>query len=280
MKNWDFKHKNQILFFIMIVLVLIGFFWFENKHIVVDYYSVSSEKIGEDIDGFRIVQISDLHNAKFGRENEVLVKRIEELKPDVIVITGDLVDSNHTNLECAIQFIKGIVPICDVYYVTGNHEYWLEKSDLDYLINEINEAGVIDIDNTSITIEKGKSQLFMIGLDDKDLRNNTLSTLMDESAESFSILLAHEPQLFEEYAEEKVDLVLSGHAHGGQFRIPFVGGIVAPDQGFLPQYTEGEYQIGQTRMIVSRGLGNSIIPVRLLNDPEIVCVDLNRAVER
>ena len=256
-----------------IVIVIILFCNFQNKHLETTHYTYAAEQLGADLEGYRIVQISDLHNAKFGKNNQKLVGRIRECEPDMIVLTGDLVDSNHTNVDRAVQFVDEIVKICPVYYVTGNHEYWLEKSEYDELMDGLIGAGVVILDDQVVEISRGDAKFRLVGLDDKSLTDGTLEALLSDEKE-FPVVLAHEPQYLVRYADTGVDLVLSGHAHGGQFRLPFVGGIVAPDQGFLPEYTAGEYYMDGTEMIVSRGLGNSVIPARLFNYPEIVCVEL------
>ena len=256
-----------------IVIVIILFCNFQNKHLETTHYTYAAEQLDADLEGYRIVQISDLHNAKFGKNNQKLVGRIRECEPDMIVQTGDLVDSNHTNVDRAVQFVDEIVKICPVYYVTGNHEYWLEKSEYDELMDGLIGAGVVILDDQVVEISRGDAKFRLVGLDDKSLADGTLEALLSDEKE-FTVVLAHEPQYLVRYADTGVDLVLSGHAHGGQFRLPFVGGIVAPDQGFLPEYTAGEYYMDGTEMIVSRGLGNSVIPARLFNYPEIVCVEL------
>lgn len=256
-----------------ILIVIILFCNFQNKHLETTHYTYAAEKLGVDLDGYRIVQISDLHNAKFGKNNQKLVDRIRECEPDMIVLTGDLVDSNHTNVDRAVQFVDEIVKICPVYYVTGNHEYWLEASEYDELMSGLTRAGAVILDDQVVEISRGDAKFRLVGLDDKSLADGTLEALLSDEKE-FTVVLAHEPQYLARYAGIGVDLVLSGHAHGGQFRLPFVGGIVAPDQGFLPEYTAGEYYMNGTEMIVSRGLGNSVVPVRLFNYPEIVCVEL------
>lgn len=273
--------KSAIVLLIVIALLL--FCSYQNRHLETTYYTYKAEQLGADLEGYRIVQISDLHNAKFGKNNQKLVDRIRECEPDMIVLTGDLVDSNHTNVDRAVQFVDEIVKICPVYYVTGNHEYWLEKSEYDELMDGLIGAGVVILDDQVVEISRGDAKFRLVGLDDKSLADGTLGTLLnnaqnvaheDSEKNEFTVVLAHEPQYLARYAGTGVDLVLSGHAHGGQFRLPFVGGIVAPDQGFLPEYTAGEYYMNGTEMIVSRGLGNSVIPVRLFNYPEIVCVEL------
>lgn len=267
------KHRRFLIFgFVCVCFVL--FFMYQNKHLVVDNFIVQSEKISGDLDGFKIVQISDLHNANFGRDNDKLLTLIKKQNPDIVVITGDLVDSNHTNINRALEFAQKVQEICPTYYVTGNHEYWLDEKDLDILLSGLRARGITILENECVNIEKGNSSFILVGLDDRNLSDNTLANILQDHKGEFTVVLAHEPQYIFNYSREKVDLVLSGHAHGGQFRLPLIGGVVAPDQGFNPQYTDGEYKINDTTMIVSRGLGNSIIPVRLFNYPEIVCVEL------
>lgn len=263
--------KSAIVLLIVIALLL--FCSYQNRHLETTYYTYKAEQLGADLEGYRIVQISDLHNVKFGKNNQKLVDRIRECEPDMIVLTGDLVDSNHTNVDRAVQFVDEIVKICPVYYVTGNHEYWLDTSEYENLMDGVASAGVIILDDQVVEISRGDAKFRLVGLDDKSLADGTLEALLSDEKE-LTVVLAHEPQYLARYAGTGVDLVLSGHAHGGQFRLPFVGGIVALDQGFLPEYTAGEYYMNGTEMIVSRGLGNSVIPVRLFNYPEIVCVDL------
>ena len=120
---------------LLIVIALLLFCSYQNRHLETTYYTYKAEQLGADLEGYRIVQISDLHNVKFGKNNQKLVDRIRECEPDMIVLTGDLVDSNHTNVDRAVQFVDEIVKICPVYYVTGNHEYWLEKSEYDELMD-------------------------------------------------------------------------------------------------------------------------------------------------
>ena len=266
-------HK-KIIILILIIIILIPFCLYQNKHLVITTYTYESEKLGADLDGYRIVQISDLHNAEFGKENKKLLETIRSCSPDIIIITGDLVDSNHTNVERAVAFVKEAVKIAPVYYVTGNHEYWLDPSENEQMMQGILAAGAYDLDDEAVRIEKGDSSFLLVGLDDQHLSDETLKNLLQEQKNELSIVLAHEPQYLQNYANAEADLVLTGHAHGGQIRLPFVGGIVAPDQGFLPEYTSGQYNSADTEMIVSRGLGNSIIPVRLFNYPEVVCVEL------
>ena len=270
-----FKINKKIIIAIIVFILLFIFFYYQNKHIVTSNYIYESAKVGTDLDGYRIVCISDLHNASFGKNNKKLLKDIKDCSPDIIVITGDLVDSNHTNIERALDFAEQAANIAPVYYVTGNHEYWLDKTDYEELMAGLSDIGVIILNDSIVRIDKGNSSFMLAGLDDNSLNNGVLKDLVKDSND-LVVVLAHEPQYITNYANSNVDLVLSGHAHGGQFKIPFAGGVYAPDQGFFPQYVSGKHIRDNTELIISRGLGNSVIPIRLFNYPEIVVVELKR----
>lgn len=273
--------RKYIIIFVLIVTIFL-FFFYQNKHIVISEYNYDSVKIPASFDGFKIVLLSDIHNAEFGKNNSVLIDKVMEQKPDIITITGDLVDSDRTNIDKTLSLAKELVKICPVYYVTGNHEYWLDANNFDKLITGLKSAGVNVMVNDVIYLSSLEDEIAIIGADDCNLFDDTvkmLSTQIDESKDNelkncFKLLLAHEPQYLYKYSSADVDLVLSGHAHGGQFRFPYIGGIVAPDQGLFPKYSSGEYFENSTTMIVSRGIGNSVIPVRLFNYPDIVVVNL------
>lgn len=259
-----------------IIVALLCFFHYENYHLVVTEFTYVNEFVENYPDGYRIVQISDLHNAVFGRNHRTLVDRITELAPDMVVITGDIVDSNHTDIDAAIDLVDQLAELYPVYYVTGNHEYWLDEDDRRRLFEEMEQAGAVLLFNEAVTVNASGGTFDLIGLDDKSLADDTLKALLSEcNSETLNIVLAHEPQYIEKYAVTDADLVLCGHAHGGQFILPLIGPVVAPDQGLFPQYTSGAYHMDHMTMFVSRGLGNSIIPVRLFNDPEVVCIDLS-----
>ncbi|MGN0447890.1 MAG: metallophosphoesterase [Acutalibacteraceae bacterium] len=246
-------------------------------------YTVSSDRLPEAFDKFRIAHVSDLHNTEIGKNNEKLLNILKEAKPDIIAITGDLIDSRNTDIEKALQFAKEAVKIAPCYYVTGNHEARI--SEYDSLKNGLTELGVNVLENERIDLERSGEKLTVIGINDPSFQtdylfgnseaiaNKSISQLMNEN-DSFTLLLSHRPELFKIYADNKVDLVLSGHAHGGQFRLPFAGGLIAPNQGLFPKYDAGLYTEENTNMIVSRGIGNSIIPLRFNNRPEVVLIEL------
>lgn len=267
-----------------IVLILLAYLIWGNTALTVNNTIISSSRIPAAYSGFRIAQVSDLHNAEFGEKNIKLLELLSESKPNIIAITGDLVDAGHTDIGVALDFAKEAVKIAPVYYVTGNHEASL--SQYDELIAGLETIGVTVLDNDAVQLNHGKEAISLIGLSDPDFTikgdifgeapamvKTKLSSLVDDES-SYTILLSHRPELFESYARCSIDLVLSGHAHGGQFRLPFIGGLIAPNQGLFPQYDAGLYTSGSTNMIVSRGLGNSIIPIRFNNCPEVVVIEL------
>lgn len=276
------KYLN-IYILIIIALMLVLFVYKQNNDIKVNNISYTNNRIPESFDNYNIIQISDLHNKQFGKGHFKILKKIEMLEPNIILITGDIIDRRRYNLDVALEFVKGAKKIAPVYYVPGNHEAWSFK----YL--EISEAltaaGVTVLNNQQVEISKNNQVINIMGLMDAafDTDENydylNLEKFKENLAKfsfpkNFSVLLSHRPEIFNLYVNSEIDLVFSGHAHGGQFRLPFIGSLFAPNQGFFPKYTQGMYTEKKTSMVVSRGLGNSLIPLRLFNKPEIVKVTL------
>ena len=268
------------IFFILLIWTV----W-SNKALMVSTISISSSHIPAAFSGFRIAQVSDLHNSEFGKNNTELLKLLSESRPDIIAITGDLIDANHTDVGIALGFAQESVRIAPTYYVTGNHE--AASPQYDTLKAGLEEAGVIVLEDEAVSLERNGETITLLGLGDPDFTvkgdmfgetSAMVSTKLknlDDGEGGYTILLSHRPELFETYVNCGIDLVFAGHAHGGQFRLPFISGLVAPNQGLFPQYDAGLYTDGSTSMVVSRGIGNSIIPFRFNNRPEIVLVELN-----
>lgn len=266
-----------------VILLLCGWIAWTNLNITTTRLTIKNETLPAEFTGYKIAEIADLHNHEWGNK---LLDRLEQEQPDMIAITGDLVDSSHTDFDTAMNFIEQAKKIAPIYYVTGNHEAWL--GNYPELERRLAAAGVHMMDDRSEWIEKNGAKINLIGVQDPDfVERDTFEGIQKAvvtsklkpllKADAFNIVLCHRPELFEGYVEAGADLVLTGHAHGGQVRIPFVGGLVAPNQGFLPDYTEGVYHKNGTDMVVSRGLGNSIIPVRINNMPELVIVTLEHS---
>ena len=278
------NRKKRVLFVVVFVLVvLIVWTLWGNTALEVNEYEVVSDRIPQDFEGFRIAQVSDLHNAEFGEGNEKLIQLLSQTDPDVIVITGDLIDSRHTDIEIALDFARQAIKLAPVYYVSGNHEARVHEYE-DLKIG-LAEAGVVILENQKVQITREGESITLMGIadpsfqedylfgDSESVARQAIEDLQNES-DGYTILLSHRPELFDLYVDTGMDLVFSGHAHGGQFRLPFVGGLVAPNQVFFQKFDEGRFTEENTTMIVSRGVGNSIIPVRFNNRPEIVLVTL------
>ncbi len=287
MKKGFFRNKKLWIAVLVLSALLIWLLW-GNTALMIHSIRISSDRLPASFDGFTIVQISDLHNTEFGAGNEKLLRMIEDASPDIIVLTGDLIDSNRTDLKVALDFAGSAAKLAPTFFVTGNHESYIEE--YGQLKNGLNEAGVRTLRNESVLLRKGEDAIELIGLDDPAflLRGNLfgeVSAMMDTKIKGlllkdnpFTILLSHRPELFEVYAENRIDVTLSGHAHGGQIRLPFVGGLIAPNQGLFPKYDAGLFTEGASHMVVSRGLGNSVLPLRVNNRPEIVVVTLRRDI--
>ena len=278
--NW----KIILPIIVAIILVLVVWIRWGNTALEINEYKIVSNSVPQNFHGFRIAQVSDLHNAEFGEGNSKLIQLLSQTEPDIIVLTGDLIDSRQTDIEIALTFAREALKIAPVYYISGNHE--ARVSEYEGLKMGLAEAGVIVLENQKVEITREGESITLMGIDDPSFQENYLfgdsegvakqaiETLLRVS-DGYTVLLSHRPELFELYVETGMDLVFSGHAHGGQFRLPFIGGLVAPNQGFFPKYDAGLFSEENTTMIVSRGVGNSIVPLRFNNRPEIISVDLN-----
>ncbi|MBO5867623.1 MAG: metallophosphoesterase [Oscillospiraceae bacterium] len=278
--------KKRILVTVAIILAVMALLiWMilDSTVLELNTYTIADPELPEGFDGYRIAHISDLHNAQMGKGNEKLLALLREAKPDIIAFTGDMIDSRNTKTEIALQFVAEAVKIAPCYYVTGNHE--ARVSAYEVLKTGLEELGVILLEDASAALERSGDKLFLLGVNDPSFQTDYLlgdsATLMQNKLEllpgeeaDYRILLSHRPELFDVYADAGLNLVLSGHAHGGQFRLPFLGGLVAPNQGLFPQYDSGLYTENGTHMLVSRGIGNSIIPFRLNNRPEVILIEL------
>lgn len=282
------KGKKSTIICIAVVIFIVLGIWIVRGNTVIEVTltTIVSNRLPQSFSGYVIAHVSDLHNAEFGKGNSELLQKLEDGNPDIIVITGDLADSRHTDIDIAVKFANEAMKIAQVYYVTGNHEARLDG--YDRLETGLTDAGVIVLRDEVHRIERSNEEILLIGLDDPGfaLKSNWFGETqaminaklknLNADRNTFSVLLSHRPELFEIYAGNQIDLVLSGHTHGGQIRLPFIGALVAPDQGFFPKYDAGLFHSGNTKMIVSRGLGNSIIPVRVNNRPELVIVTLEK----
>lgn len=279
------KYKRTRIVIILLLLILL-FLYRQNNAICINKISIESDTIPSAFDDYKIVHLSDLHNQAFGKNKEKLLQQIQKINPDIIVLTGDLIDSKRVGDEASLTLVKKLPEHYPVYFVAGNHEAWSDQ--FATLSKKMEKSNVTLLRNEAIVLEKEQEHIYLLGIDDpsfqaganeeKIVALNLANTLRDATPDSYKILLSHRPEHLAVYAQEKIDLIFSGHAHGGQFRLPFIGGLVAPNQGWFPAFTGGVYTELSTQMVVSRGLGNSIIPIRLFNRPEIVVVTLSKTI--
>lgn len=280
---YNIKKVTISLVFLIAFTALIVWIVWGNTALEANTITISSKRIPKAFNGFRIAHISDLHNAKLGAKNEKLLSMLGAAKPDIIVITGDIIDSRHTEIDIATDFAKEAVKLAPCYFVTGNHEARI--STYTELEAGLIESGVTILHDEEAIIERDGGHISLLGIDDPNFTRseggaNSISPKKISglrSTDGYSVLLSHRPEFFLQYCAADIDLALCGHAHGGQIRLPFIGGLVAPGQGLFPKYYSGLYTNENTNMIVSRGIGNSIAPLRFNNRPEIVLVELTSA---
>lgn len=288
MKTKGKKHRGRGCLTALIILALIAaaaaFLIKDSRDdLEISRYEVKSQKLPESFDGFKIVQLSDLHGAEFGEDGMELVEKVKELEPDIIALTGDFV-TDEGDLAAVKKLAGRLTELCPVYFVSGNHEF---GSGLAIKVRNILErAGVKYLSNEYLTISRGEDEILLGGVEDPLAYADMLSPdelaqkMNDAAPDAFKILLGHRNYWMTEYPELPVDLIFCGHAHGGLIRIPGVGGLIGTDRRLFPDFDAGQFNNGRYTLIVSRGLGNSVSIPRIFNRPEIVCVELSSAYAR
>lgn len=268
--------RTIIRFFISAIFTIGVICYWHNNTIATNNYEYENPKIPESFDGFKILQISDWHNKNFGSQ---LFTKVEESNPNIVVLTGDFIDVYNPNEKLALEFFEKLLEKYPVYFITGNHEKALFQRN--YSIQQaVKKQGIIYLDNSSAEITINNETITIYGIKDYTYNKNVdfdMRQTIDKNNTTFSILLAHQPEYFNIYSKYNVDLVLSGHEHGGQIRLPGVGSIYS-HQGWFAPWTAGKHELNDSTMIVSRGLGNSkILPIRIFNQPELVTITLKSA---
>ncbi len=258
----------------------------QNKLIKKTKHTILNNKIPSSFHNFKIVQLSDIHCEKIGLSDQLFFESIKKEKPNIIVITGDILDSYRNQSEVAHNILTQICDIAPCYFVSGNHELRLLK-EYDNLKNVFEKLNIINLSNENKELVINGEKINLVGVEDfnyfikKDKENyyahhyKMLKNLYNE--QYYNILLAHRPEKFSIYEEIGYNLIFSGHAHGGQWNIPFIGRIFSPSQGFFPVYTNGIYKKNNSELIVSQGLGNSSFPMRINNKLELVVVTLKKS---
>lgn len=259
----------------------------QNTNLKETVYDIKVSK-DFDVKKYKIAQISDFHNTNSVRLKRKIIEALKNNKPDIIVITGDLIDSRRTRILKATKFLEDLTAIAPTYYVLGNHES--RKDNVQKITKTFANTGVKILRNETVKLQ---DNLELVGLDDinfsipedeqktladaqtvlKQTLKQNLESVVTQN-DTYKILITHRPEFLTEYSECNMNLVFTGHAHGGQIRLPFIGGMFAPGQGVFPKYTKGMYSNNNTIMIVSCGIGNSKFPFRFNNRPEIVFVNI------
>lgn len=308
-RSW---YLNMLILFVSVIflfLFIVVYSFIIQKYPKTTKYQLTSSKLPSAFNGYKILQISDLHNTLFGENQIRIMSKVKEINPDLIVFTGDLIDYRRFHNEIEIKDNKIVtkkedIPLINlleqlkdypVYMVYGNHERIYNLNDENKLLLDlIDDTGAKFINDKSIKIYKENEYINLLGVADPSTVNMEyfkdnekiiikLDELMKDVKENeYTILLSHRPELLTNayckysniYSKRNIDLVLTGHAHGGQIRLPFVGGLYAPHQGKYPVYDRGIYEMYGVKMITSAGLGNSSFPLRVFNRPEMVLITL------
>lgn len=257
----------------------------QNKKLKVRKTTLKFDKLPQAFDNFKIAQVSDIHCDRVGHSDLSFIKKIKDFNPDIIVITGDVLDSYNNDMDIAYNILSQLAIIAPCYFVSGNHELRLPE-EYEQLINIMKKLNITYMNNSNLLITKKNESINLVGVEDYNFfknednlnhRANFIETLKElYSPDHFNILLSHRPEKFPIYADLKYELIFSGHAHGGQWRLPFIGGIFSPSQGFFPKYTNGNYVLEDSTIIVSQGLGNSSFPIRINNRIELVLATLKK----
>lgn len=278
------KRRPLVWLAVLLALAAGGWYWFQWQCWGVQTTHTTAELDGlpAGFDGFTIAHLSDLHGHEYGEDSGELVERVRREMPDLIVITGDLIDQK-SQLEMVPPLARGLAAIAPTYYVTGNHEWALGSAAVKELKALLKECGVAVLSNQCEILERNGGRLALAGVDDPNgyadqtTPEELYAWIQENNPGLFTLLLAHRNERFGQYANAGYDFVMSGHGHGGIVRLPFVGGLIGTDRRFFPPWTAGLYTVGDSTLFVSRGLGNNTTPfrgIRIFNRPELAVVTL------
>ena len=268
-KKKIFKIIRVVVIVFLVVYIVIGLL---QNDLTVSKYAYTGTRLPKEFDGFTIVLISDLHHNNFGNNQSELIEEIEKANPDMIALTGDIVDENHKSLESVENLLAGVVSLAPTYYVTGNHEL-LEDAVTQYgdLKEMLDSYGVVQLENEGVEVKQGDASINIYGVGFADEYVENILPYANEG--EFDILLYHSSNVFGKINKYGYDIVLSGHLHGGGIRLPFVGGVINNDGSLFPKYDAGVFVENESTLFVSRGLGDSVVP-RFYNPPELVVITL------
>jgi len=269
MKKW------LILFILIILIAAISVkICMDTNEFKVNTVQYNTNKIPEGTE-FTVLQISDLHNKVFGSHNEKLINIIEQLNADIIVLTGDLIDRDTEHFKDVFSFVENITTINEkVFFVTGNHEW--DNIHTEKFLDGLRERNVTILSNKHTQITAGEVRFNLVGIDNASTNHENMTDAFHSiNEELYTILLSHTPGVTEKYQDIPANLVLSGHTHGGQIRLPLIGAVIAPDEGFFPRLEKGTYKIGEEKFLyIDSGLGTSVAPIRFLNKSQLSLIQI------
>ena len=272
----------------IIIFTLLGIrIYIDNETIGITKSEVYSDEIPDAFNNYKILQLSDLHSKEFGENNANLILKINEADPDIIVMTGDMVNAKDTDYTIFYNLVESIFQSYKMFFITGNHEQDIPNEKRKELFDYLEKHDVIVLNNEMVQLTKGNDIINLYGLwynskyyfsdgtNESILKEEIISKLIGEADKSeYNILLTHNPKHFKEYSKWGADLVFSGHVHGGMVRLPVVGALFSPERTFFPEYSEGIYEYENAKMVVSRGAGIGTKGFRLFNKPEINLITL------
>lgn len=253
--------------FIFLILIILTYNYYEVSKYKMNNVKFCSNKIYKKL---KISQISDFHSSRFINLDK-LVTDIYKYDPNLIVLTGDIIDGKKKEIDRALALVDKLRTLdLDIYFITGNHEYRNENFEL--FMEELSKRGIIILDNRLVELEEYNVSLAGINFGlSKEEYDETVSGM---NVDSYNILLSHSPKYPVNYSENKEDLIICGHTHGGQVRVPFIGAVVSPSEGFFPKYDKGIYDLGKTKLYIDSGLGTSALALRMFNRAQISNIDI------
>ncbi|MBE6647960.1 MAG: metallophosphoesterase [Ruminococcaceae bacterium] len=287
--------------YIALGIIFLGFcsvfVYIQNYGLQKTKYNLTFDNLPESFNGTKVLHLTDIHRKSFGKDQNKIISMIREEKPDLIVVSGDIIYCyNHwynfgysyeKDLKKVMKIFDSLSKEYPIYYTPGNHE--CKSGYYPYIREALLDSGVTVLDSDIKTLEKNGEKISIIGLKDPTFwggsnivldeyinKTHLELTNLKEKVNGFTLLISHRPEIFDVYRQAEVDVVFTGHAHGGQWIFPLVGPVFAPQQGYFPKYTSGVHTFGKTKVIISRGLGNSSMPLRLFNRPEIVIATLSK----
>lgn len=255
--------------FIIGGLGTLAYLYFDLHSVAVKQYTMTVPDLPREFEGFTILHLTDLHSKEYGANQKHLLELINQQSFDMVAITGDFVDKRDQSVHPALSLIDGLISK-PVFFVPGNHEWSTDFRIRSALVDH----GAKILLNANFKYIKGNSHIWIVGVDDPYSRRDNLNKALSGVDSQPKVLLAHAPNIFQKAIQADVNLALVGHTHGGQVRLPLIGAIVAPGQGYFPKYDYGQFVANNTNMIINCGLGESVLPIRFYNRPEIVLVKL------